>query len=142
LGPHVSIVHGVEVDDADVARLQRAGSTVVHCPRSNEALRSGRFPWATYARHGCDVALGTDSRGSSPDLDVRAELSAALRVHGREAPSKALVRAAVKGGHRVLASDPTRVVRGTDASAMAVWRPIEGDAPVPLHVAARAVSHV
>jgi cytosine/adenosine deaminase-related metal-dependent hydrolase len=117
-----TLVHGVEVDDRDVGRIQRAGATVVHCPRSNEALGCGRFPWETYARHGVTVAIGTDSRGSSPSLDVQEEVMAARRAHGERAHPGGLVRAAVKGGHRALGLVPPRVARGDPADALVAWR--------------------
>jgi cytosine/adenosine deaminase-related metal-dependent hydrolase len=123
-----TLVHGVQVNDADVGRIQRAGATVVHCPRSNEALGCGRFPWELYARHGVTVAIGTDSRGSSPSLDVQEEVAAARRLHGARAHPGGLVRAAVKGGHRALARTPPRVGRGDPADALVAWR-LPGEAP-------------
>ena len=94
---------------------------MVHCPRSNLALGSGRFPWEAYARHGIDVAFGTDSRGSSPDLSVIHEVLAAHVLHGQKAAPQALVRAAVKGGHRALGSTPPRVLRGDPADGLCLW---------------------
>lgn len=116
-----TLVHAVQVDDEDVGRIQRAGCAVVHCPRSNEGLRCGRFPWELYARHGVTVALGTDSRGSSPSLDVRGELAAARSLHGDRANPGALVLAAVRGGHRALGRVPPRVSRGDPADALTAW---------------------
>lgn len=116
-----SLVHAVHVDEDDVRRIARAGASVVHCPRSNEALQCGRFPVELYARHGVDVAFGTDSLGSSPSLDVQAEVHAALAVHGSRANAGALVRAAVKGGRRALGLTPPRLTRGSDASGLTVW---------------------
>src|SRR5699024_7617276 len=97
-----ALVHAVHVDEDDVRTIQRAGCAVVHCPRSNLALRCGRFPWETYARHGVTVAFGTDGRGSAMSLDVQEDVAAAARLHGERANEGALVRAAVKGGHRAL----------------------------------------
>jgi len=116
-----TVVHAVEVSDDDVRNLQRSGCAVVHCPRSNRSLRCGRFPWETYARHGVDVAFGTDSRGSSPSLDVQEEVAAAAEWHGAKASWGALVRAAVKGGHRALGLVPPTIGRGDPAEALIVW---------------------
>ena len=102
-------------------RSQAAGCTVVHCPWSNEALGSGRFPWELYARHGADVALGTDSRGSSPDLDVVAEGLRALELHGERVSPRAVVRAGVKGGYRALGMKPPHLGTGAPASAFGAW---------------------
>jgi len=116
-----TLVHMVAVDDDDVRLAQAAGCSVVHCPRSNAALGCGRFPWETFARHGADVAIGTDSRGSAPDLDVVAESLAAAEVHGDKASPRAVVRAAVKGGYRALGLVTPRVPVGAPASALGAW---------------------
>lgn len=116
-----TLIHMVEVDDDDVRTVQRHGCPVVHCPRSNDALGCRRFPWELYARHGVDVAIGTDSLGSSPDLDVTAEVAHAARLHGAKANARALVRAAVKGGHRALGLHPPRVTRGGQAADLYAW---------------------
>lgn len=126
-----TLVHGVQVDEADVKRIERSGSVVVHCPRSNAALGTGRFPWETYAAHGATVAFGTDSRGSSPSLDVQAEVAAAQALHGERAHVGGLVRAAVKGGYRALGLATPRITRGAPAHAVATWRIGPGGAVAP-----------
>lgn len=116
-----TLIHMIEVDEDDVRAVQRHGCSVVHCPRSNDALGCGRFPWELYARHGVDVAFGTDSRGSSPDLDVTAEVARAMALHAARANERGLVRAAVKGGHRALGATPPRVTRGGLAGELYAW---------------------
>ena len=116
-----TLVHMVHVDEEDVRLVQGADCAVVHCPRSNEALACGRFPWELYARFGVDVAFGTDSRGSSPSLAVTDEVRFSRALHGSKANPQALVRAAVKGGYRALGLTPPRVLRGAPAEAMFVW---------------------
>lgn len=121
LAARPTLVHMVHVTEDDVRAVQRAGCTVVHCPRSNHALGCGRFPWELYARHGVTVALGTDSRGSSPSLSVLEEAAAARALHGARLNPGALVRAAVKGGARALGLAPARFVRGDDAAGVVRW---------------------
>ena len=121
LAARPTLVHAVHVVDDDIRRLQRAGCVVVHCPRSNALLGSGTFPWAAYARHGVSVALGTDSRGSSPSLSPVDEWWAAVAIHGVAADPAQLLWATVKGGHRALGTQPPRVVRGSPADALAAW---------------------
>jgi cytosine/adenosine deaminase-related metal-dependent hydrolase len=75
------------------------------------------FPWGLYLKHGLEVALGTDSLASSPDLDVRNE---ALWLWGRVDP-RALVRAATRGGYRVLGLETPRITRGTPVSQVQSW---------------------
>lgn len=123
-----SLVHMIHVSDQDIAAVQRHACTVVHCPRSNSALACGRFPWERYARVGVTVALGSDSRGSSPSLSVEEEVAAALELHGDKAGAQALVRAAVKGGYRALGLKPPRFIRGDDAERMHSWSSVRGAA--------------
>lgn len=116
-----TLIHMVNVSENDVRTVAKAGCTVVHCPRSNDGLRCGRFPWELYAKHGVEIAFGTDSKGSSPDLDVRHEVRAARALHGDKVSPLALVRAAVKGGYRALGMGPPRFTRGDSADALYVW---------------------
>jgi aminodeoxyfutalosine deaminase len=82
------LVHVVQVDDADIRRIQQSGSAVVHCPRSNLRLRCGRMPLEKFLAAGVPVYLGTDSLGSSPSLNVRDEIEVAVALHrGKVAPS-------------------------------------------------------
>lgn len=121
-----TLVHMVNVTEDEIRTVQRYGVNVVHCPRSNGLLRCGRFPWETYARHGVNVAIGTDSRGSSPSLAVQEEVAHALELHGAAASPPALVRAAVKGGYRTLGLKPPVFRRGDDAGILAFWPRIAG----------------
>ena len=116
-----TLVHMVHVDEADVREVQRAGCTVVHCPRSNTNLKCGRFPWAMFAKHGTTVAIGTDSLGSSQSLSVYEEIHEALTLHGKAISPRALVRSAVKGGHRALGLQPPKILRGDDQTSFQLW---------------------
>jgi cytosine/adenosine deaminase-related metal-dependent hydrolase len=75
------LVHAVHVTADDISLIANAGCTVVHCPRSNDLLSCGRMPLEGYLAAGVPVYIGTDSRASSPDLDVRAESYFAQRLH-------------------------------------------------------------
>ncbi len=116
-----TLVHMVHVTEDDIKLVAKAGCVVVHCPRSNEALECGRFPWELYAKHNVEVALGTDSLGSSPDLSIAREVESARALHGGKASPLALVRAAVKGGSRALGLTPPRFGRGDTAGALHIW---------------------
>lgn len=121
LSARPTLVHMVNVDEEEIRLIQKHSCSVVHCPRSNDQLSCGRFPWELYARHGVSVAIGTDSRGSSPSLAVQDEVRHALQLHGDRASAQALVRAAVKGGHQVLGSRTPMLKRGDDAAGLHIW---------------------
>lgn len=131
LAARPTLVHMVEVDEDDVRRVQHAGCCVVHCPRSNAALGARRFPWELYAKHGVSVGFGTDSLASSPSLSPVEEVAAARAWHGDSASAAALVRAAVKGGHRALGRKPPTVARGAPAAELVAWT---GSGTTGLHV--------
>jgi len=76
-GPRAVVVHGTHLDRdaAALARLARHRDRlcVAVCPRTTQAL-SGRLPPVGLFREaGVRVAIGTDSRASTPDLSVLAE---------------------------------------------------------------------
>jgi aminodeoxyfutalosine deaminase len=116
-----TLVHMVNVSEDDVREVQKAGCVVVHCPRSNEALGCGRFPWELYAKHGVSVAMGTDSLGSSPSLSVEEESHFAQTLHSEAANPLALVWSATKGGYRALGMPVPRFVRGDSAENVYIW---------------------
>ena len=115
LAARPTLVHMIGVTPKDIARVARAGCAVVSCPRSNHHLECGTFPWAAFAAAGVEIALGTDSVASGESLDVREEVAFARRLYPQLDP-RLLVRAAVKGGHRVIGT-PTPFIRRGEA-----WR--------------------
>jgi cytosine/adenosine deaminase-related metal-dependent hydrolase len=75
------IVHAIHVTDMEIRMIADAGCAVVHCPRSNIRLSCGRMPLERFLSAGVRVYLGTDSRASSPSLDVHAEARFAQSLH-------------------------------------------------------------
>jgi guanine deaminase len=57
------MAHNVHTTAAQIARLAVSGSAVAHCPSSNVALASGRFPLKQHVEAGIRCALGTDVGG-------------------------------------------------------------------------------
>ncbi len=69
-------VHCVCVDEEDVNIIKDRGSAVAVCVRSNLELSGKIPPVGTFLRQGVKILIGTDSRASSPDLNMFAELGA------------------------------------------------------------------
>lgn len=86
------LVHVVHVTGDDINLIAKSGCAVVHCPRSNDLLSCGRMPLENYLAAGVPVYLGTDSRASSPDLDVRAEAQFAQCLHEGLVESQEIAR--------------------------------------------------
>lgn len=98
--PRGIVVHGTHLPaDADaLARLARHRDRlcVAVCPRTTLAL-SGRLPpVAAFRAAGVRVALGTDGRGSNPDLSILAECRTLVDA-GLASPTEAIAMATVHG---------------------------------------------
>lgn len=106
LRPPLAAVHCNYLTRGDVDTLARRGVAVVFCPRSHAFFRHARHPVRALLRAGVPVALGTDSLASNRDLDMRAEMRAAIERHGLS-PREAW-RAATATGARLLAPAPCR----------------------------------
>jgi cytosine/adenosine deaminase-related metal-dependent hydrolase len=124
----VLAVHGVQMSDADLARLARLGTTLVTCPRSNRHTGAGTPPIARFYASGVRVAVGTDSLASTPDLSVFAELAEMRRL----APAVAagtLLDSATRQGARALGfeSELGSIEPGRRARLLAVAVPPRTD---------------
>ncbi|MGA2031285.1 MAG: amidohydrolase family protein [Thermoguttaceae bacterium] len=78
------IVHGNYLDEEEIAFVaaQRGQMAVVYCPRTHAWFGHRRYPLEELLAAGAVVALGTDSRASSPDLSMLAEMR---QVHDKHA---------------------------------------------------------
>lgn len=122
LGPDVHVAHGVHVDAEDRALLRQRQTVVALCTRSNAILQAGEAPVAGYLSEGSPVAIGTDSLGSSPDLDLLAEARATrdlARRQGLEHPEQAIVEALTLGGAQALGQPIGTLVEGGRADLAA-----------------------
>jgi 5-methylthioadenosine/S-adenosylhomocysteine deaminase len=100
LGTDMLLVHAIEVDDGDLLRIRRSGSSVVHCPRSNAFLGHGIAPVAAMRREGIPVSLGTDSVASNWSIDMLAEMRMVMEQQG--VPAEEALRMATIEGARAL----------------------------------------
>ncbi|HYQ80514.1 MAG TPA: amidohydrolase family protein [Anaeromyxobacteraceae bacterium] len=125
LGPRSLAVHGVDLDDQDLADLRRSGATVVLCPRSNLHI-GGRLPdLPRLLDAGIPLAVGTDSLASSPSLSPLEELAALRRAY-RQIPAARLLPLAWNGA-AVGAPALGRLAEGTAPGLLAA--PLDGERP-------------
>jgi cytosine/adenosine deaminase-related metal-dependent hydrolase len=129
LGSRTLAVHGVQMTPADLSRLASRGATLVTCPRSNGHTGAGAPPIEEFYASGVQLAIGTDSLASAPDLSVFAEL-ATLRALAPSVPASRLLASATIDGARALGFDADygTIEPGKSARLVAVHIPaVTGD---------------
>jgi 8-oxoguanine deaminase len=72
------LAHGVHFNDDEIKRLARAGTTVAHCPCSNQVLASGACPVCAMEEAGMRVGLGVDGSASNDASNLMQEVRAAF----------------------------------------------------------------
>lgn len=120
-------IHAIHVDDADADILQRHGSAVATCPRSNRRHHLADPPLRRYVDWQLRIGIGTDSEISVAPLDLLAETREAARLAGwsvREA-----LRAATLGGAEAigLGAETGSLVAGKWADLVAIRVPADRD---------------
>ena len=109
--PNVMAVHCVQVDDDDIAILERSNVAVAYCGRCNAKLGMGTAPLRKFGIRGLRVGLGTDSPASNSTMDFFDEMRVGLLIqrgmHGDEGffSSKTFVAMATLEGARALKLD-------------------------------------
>ena len=107
-GPHVVLAHGVQLTKAQMKRVAKAGTRIVHCPSANLKLASGIADVVAMRDAGVVVGLGADGAPCNNRLDAFTELrEAALlaKVKRQDAAALAAIDAlamATIDGARVL----------------------------------------
>ena len=81
LGPHMTLGHGVWLNEDDIERVVRTGTMICHNASSNLRLRSGVAPLNSWTAAGVTVALGLDEAGINDDRDMLQEMRLVLRLH-------------------------------------------------------------
>jgi aminodeoxyfutalosine deaminase len=128
LNGRVLAVHGVQMTTPDLDRLVARGATLVTCPRSNGHTGAGAPPIEDFYNYGVNVAVGTDSLASAPDLNVFAEL-ATLRALAPTVSAGALLDSATRQGARALGFDADygTIEPGKSARLLAITIPARTD---------------
>ena len=85
----------------DVRLPPPRGGSVVYCPRTHAAFDHAPHPFGALLASGVNVALGTDSLASNPDLDLFAEVRYLHRRHP-EVRGDVLLRTATLAGSEAL----------------------------------------
>ena len=81
MSDRVWLAHGIHFNDAEVARLGRAGVGVCHCPTSNMTLASGRCRTCELEAAGAPVGLGVDGSASNDSSNLMEGVRHALMLN-------------------------------------------------------------
>jgi len=89
LGRRTILAHAVHCQDAELHRLAETGTSIAHCPTSQQFLGSGTMPWRRTVASGVTVALGSDV-GAGDEWLLSRVANDAFKVHLSE-PGEASV---------------------------------------------------
>jgi cytosine/adenosine deaminase-related metal-dependent hydrolase len=147
LGPRTLLVHCVQVDAEDVARIARSGAAVAHCPIANARLGHGVAPLDGFRDAGIRVGLGSDSAAAGNRMDLLEEarvaglLQRATRRDPTAWPARELLRLVTLDGARALGLEHRvgSLAPGKDADLVVVR--LAGPHVEPVHDPETALVH-
>ena len=90
LGRRSVLAHAVHCSDGELDRLAQTGSSIAHCPVSQQFLGSGTMPWLRTVAAGVRVAMGSDIAAGDEWFMPRV-LNTCFQVHHGE-PVGATIR--------------------------------------------------
>lgn len=101
------VVHGNYLDGADLELIARHRDrmSLVYCPRTHAFFGHREWPMQAALDRGIRVVIGTDSRATSPNLDLLEDLQLVARQFPWLAPREVL-RMGTLDGSRALGFDP------------------------------------
>lgn len=89
LGRRSIMAHAVHCEAAELERMSQTGTSIAHCPVSQQFLGSGTMPWRATVESGVNIAAGTDF-GGGDEWPIPQVLAAAFKVHVSEAGDAAV----------------------------------------------------
>ncbi|MGA3307045.1 MAG: 8-oxoguanine deaminase [Xanthobacteraceae bacterium] len=78
LNDRVWLAHGIHFNAGEIKRLARAGTTISHCPCSNQSLASGTCPVCAMEEAGMRIGIGVDGSASNDASNLMQEVRAAF----------------------------------------------------------------
>ena len=104
----VLVIHGNYLDDEELHFLaSQPNMTLVYCPRTHAAFGHPTHPWKRVLELGGQVAIGTDSRASNPDLSLFAELQFLAARHPEVSHLELLHLGTTAGRQALLGEQPS-----------------------------------
>jgi cytosine/adenosine deaminase-related metal-dependent hydrolase len=127
------VVHGNYLDEEEIDFLaaHRGQMSVVYCPRTHAYFEHQHYALGKMLERGVRVALGTDSRASNPDLDLRKEMQFVVNDHFIS-PERALRLGTVEGVEALGLGDIAGTITAGKLANLAVMQ-IPNRTPADLH---------
>ena len=99
IASRVLVIHGNYLSRDEIGLLadHAEAMAAVYCPRTHEYFKHDRYPLERMLRFGATVCLGTDSRATSPDLDLLAEVRHVARHYPDLKPQTVLQLGTLEG---------------------------------------------
>ncbi|MEO7276303.1 MAG: amidohydrolase family protein [Vicinamibacterales bacterium] len=123
LSARTLVVHAVQVEAPELARVAAAGGTIVTCPRSNQWTGAGPPPIEAFYASGARVAIGTDSLASVASLSLFDEMAVVRRLAPGVAAARILQSATLDGAAALGFDDLGAITPGRRAELLAVQLP-------------------
>lgn len=96
--PRALLVHGNDLQPDEIDAISgHANLSVVYCPRTHHFFQHRKHPVAQLLGSGVNVALGTDSRASNPDLSLWKEVQFLFKHRQDLSPLAVLEMATLNG---------------------------------------------
>lgn len=127
------VVHGNYLDDEEIELIaaNRERMSVVYCPRTHAFFGHSPYPLQKLLGASINVALGTDSRSSNPDLDLWKEMQLVAAAHQDVSPEQ-ILRMGTVSGAKALGREAEFGTLQVGRRAMFTVRPISGGEPYDL----------
>lgn len=132
--PRVLVIHGnyLTSEETDFLASHRDRLSLVYCARTHHGFRHRGYPLAERLRAGVALALGTDGRGSNPDLNMLSEARFVAGAHPEVSPAQVL-RLATLAGARALGCDHLTGSLGAGKLANLAIIPVQDGTPQDPH---------
>lgn len=128
------VIHGNYLNSEEITFLaaRAARMSLIYCPRTHAYFGHEPYPLASLLAAGVNVAVGTDSRASNPDLDLWAELRHLHRRFGDVVAPARILRMGTLAGAAALGIERDRGTLATGKAALLTIVPLpDGDAGDP-----------
>lgn len=99
--PRMLLAHVNYCDDSELQLLSHGRASVVYCPRTHAYFGHPPHRWREMLARGINVAVGTDSCASSPDLNLIEELRLLRRI-APETPAMEIWKMATANAARAI----------------------------------------